>query len=604
MSCRTTHLGSIATTFASILHSLEDSQSTALFHEGKRNYDEANIVTDSQLLSTIDAYENSIRQLPEFREARQGVQERALHKIAQLRSSTESYDNATKHAFVSMLRDAHAARLVMDAWTEAQHSLSLFSNNEVSPREEFKRLVKEYKKAKAENPTATAQSLSESVPSGFPKDKATKYAVAMFIRGTRCADCGQYIGLPNHNCPTVSTPNTSQIDALVSSEVPETIPMPSAVRPAIWLSENVEYDLRGEDVIVPIEDFQAIYDDLRREISEGAPYLQELPYDAPGAVTGRLAAPLGGRSMGLELEFDFPEEDYPYFDGKHDLARRLYSEGLSVSPYVERWHYVGDDRPGGNFQVTPGGWICEFDRSVDPYEGERGIEIKSQILYDEPATWRNLKLICEHANNLGAAATTRTGLHVNIGAHDFSSSDPSMHNNLLRIAGAYDDVLLRLAHNPQLGSWHRGRAYCGYAEVPMEGFSSVAQARARSNHYQAFNLGHLPAEGDFQNQSSRIEVRIWDGTTSFERIQTATAVSLAFVELSKNKINLGHEVESAGFHRNNFGTTKLEGEAWTEATKSFRTFLGLYKSVGLNTDNHIRNLIALFAESRWQRATY
>jgi hypothetical protein len=237
---------------------------------------------------------------------------------------------------------------------------------------------------------------------------------------------------------------------------------------------------------------------------------------------------------------------------------------------------------------------------VDDQDGERGVEIKSQILYDEPQTWHNLEVICAVAQEMGAKATFRTGLHVNIGGSGFPTEDPSAHNALLRLVGAYDDTIVRLAHNPDSGQSHRGRGYCQYAHVPSDGFRDVATARAYSNHYQAFNLGHLPASGQRHRESSRIEVRVWDSTIDAGRIQSAVASSLALVKLALEEQKPGQDMERAGSHRNRFGTSKLTGEAWEESTGAFRRFLTLMRNAGLTSERHQYALTKMFAESRWQ----
>lgn len=608
MSCRTTHLGSLATTFNSVFFNLEDSQATSLFHQAKRERNDET-VTDSQVRSSLNEYSEYINNSHQFTTARSGTKERANQRVTRAILSLSSADDDTRYAFVQNLRKGNIADLVINVWTKAQEETSSREEWDINPRKEFNRLVKEYRQAKTEHAPSTEELISDvTLPEGFPQDKATKYAFAIFSRSSRCERCGRFQGLPAHTCVESQTDRPPAEDHN-ASPVPEPLltlqpDSNETILYASGVSTQTTYDLDATELTIPMDDFQALYDDIRAQIEEGREHLEVVPYDAPGAVTGRLASPLGGRSIGLELEFDFPDEDYPYFDSRHDLARQLHQEGITMSPYIERWHFVGDERPGGTFQVTPDSWICEFDRSVDPYEGERGIEVKSQIMYDEPSSWRNLETICRLAENLGARPTQRTGLHVNVGAHDFSSSDPLRHNNLLRLAEAYDDVLLRLAHNPASGDWHRGRAYCGFADVPISGFASVAQARARSNHYQAFNLGHLPAEGDSIRPSSRIEVRLWDGTTQLSRIQTAVNVSLLFAEMSKYRINPGTGAQPAGFHREQFGRNRLEGENWERATLSFRTLMGLAKHFGLSSETQQKNLVGLFAESRWQRPSY
>jgi len=600
MSCRNTRAGSVATTFLATYFDLEDSQATSIFHKLRRERGESNI-SDEQFLSSLDDLEELIRTSPKFN--RGGVRERGLARVQEARDElTPTQD--IRYALSLSSREGTITTQVIRGWTAAYDDTTPTNGGRYGiddPYAEFQRLAKEYRRAKIENPSDVSYLITTyELPELFPADNASRYAAAVISRRSRCRNCGQFLGSLAHACPT--NPNGQPLSSapIASSETP--VAQNSSPSNNFGVTtQSIEYDVIADEHIVSIEEFQELYDSVRAKIAAGEPYLLEVPYDTPGSVTGRLGAPQGGRSIGLELEMDFPDEDYPYFEARHELASALYREGLTLSPYVERWHYVGDDRPGGDFRVTPAEWICEFDRSVDPYEGDRGLEIKSQILFDTPETWTNLKTICTHANRLGAEPTQRTGLHINMGANDFSANNPERHNRLLKLAAVFDDTLVRIAHNPASGTWHRGRAYCGYASVPAEGFQNVASARANSNHYQAFNLGHLAAEGETNRVSSRIEMRLWDGTTDFKRIQTATSISLALVELSKHRINLNQEPQPSGHHREVFGREKLEGDAWTNATASFRKLMGLLKYAGLDSDAHQNNLVGLFAESRFPK---
>lgn len=365
------------------------------------------------------------------------------------------------------------------------------------------------------------------------------------------------------------------------------------------LDEVPEVYLRNPVDAWDIDAFQDMYDAARARISEGNHTIPAFENPQPGEVTGGLGAREGGNSFGIELEIDFPNDSWPY-NARQQFARRLHEEGIVNSPSVERWHYVGDDRPGGTFVESADGWICEFDRSVDDVDGERGVEIKSQILYDEPRTWHNIKRITEIARELGGAPTMRTGLHVNVGGGNFSSTDPTSHNALLRLAAAYDDTLVRMAHNPQSGPKHRGRAFCGFAGIPANGYQEVSSARAYSNHYQAFNLNHLPAAGERHRNSSRVEVRVWDSTLDEGRIQAAVTTSLAMVQLGLEDVAPGQGPERAGSHRSKFGRSKLSGEQWEESTAAFRRFVTLLDKAGAGTRRHREAFTAMFAASRWQ----
>lgn len=611
MSCRTTKMGSLATTVISRCYEFTDAQTTSLYHALKKeysNYTEAPEIAHEEVEVAIDELYSLIASNEHLYPDGSSLRERALSRVAAARSEIATASNANKYALTRIQNRATAAQTGLLLWIEAH--LSARSNNPIgiSAEGELKRLLKEYKLHKREiqnaemagtySPYSVASSGSANLMI-IPQDKATTYVTTIVGTGESCRQCGQFIGIPSHDCPLTQSPTDSipPIQDSLSESVDTTVS--STYRGFVVAPQREEIDIRLEEIEFSIDDFQDLYDSAKQSLSNSDDPLL-LESKSHGSVTAGLSAPGSGRSLGLELEIDFPHEDeYPFFDNRYILARRLYQNNVTLSPEVERWHYIGLDRPGGEFQQTSGNWICEFDRSVDPYEGERGLEIKSQVLFDDPDTWKNLDTILTSARQLGAEPTRRTGLHINMGAEDFSANNPNRHNRLLRLASHFDDTLVRLAHNPASGAKHRGRQYCGYAEIPPSGFSSVSEARARSNHYQAFNLGHLPAEGSRHNPYSRIEVRVWDGATTLGRVQNAANVSLAFAELSKYSIGLSDTGNIAGSTRERFGYNRLEGEQWTEATRPFRQFMGLYKAAGFKGEHHLQALVTMFAESRW-----
>lgn len=615
MSCRTTAAGSVATTTMARLHGLEDGQCTSLFHDLRRVWNTSGTEYQQVVSVTPEAYFGWLRTLRTRIEGSNqystSLRTRALARIDNALSAPAPSEDV-RFATVHSLDTARQADEIINERMEQYAEVMGVSVSAL--RDEFRRLYRSYNRER-QHPESVAYLTQLD---GAPADSATQYALGVIgFCASRCATCGQFTPRsaahacpPEGNRPMLAPVSAATIDPVfdmardfldqlsqeMSQIVPASIPDNSQ---EVNADPAPTPDWIGEVSAVPIDTFQEMYDQAREEITAGNKVIPRFINPMPGEVTGGLGARGTGNSFGIELELDFPDDDYPYSQ-REVFAERLYQEGIVTTPFVQRWHFVGDDRPGGEYEDNPNGWICEFDRSVDDQDGERGVEIKSQILYDEPQTWHNLDRICTIAQELGARATFRTGLHVNVGGAGFPTEDPSAHNSLLRLVGAYDDTIVRLAHNPDSGQSHRGRGYCQYAHVPSNGFSDVATARAYSNHYQAFNLGHLPAAGQRHRESSRIEVRIWDSTVDAGRIQQAVASSLALVKLALDGQKPGQEMERAGSHRNRFGTSKLTGEQWEESTGAFRRFLTLMKDAGLNSDRHQYALTKMFAESRWQ----
>lgn len=609
MSCRERAAGSFATTYIRALYDLEDGQCTSIYHHLLREHDNGRLAVPSSEEFHEHLWNMRQRVHDDPAWAGGGLRNRALSRAESVVHSQPT--EAERTALLYLLRDAAAARTALDTTFRtiaAVHSSPRRAVSADAIRAEFRRLYRT---------TPTAATRGATLPAGFPPvtglpgDARTAHALTTLFTGSRCISCGQFTAMGGtHTCPAGTSPvieerpvHPSVADAVaraLAEDAQNTPRRPRTLRPREVqppAPQPEEAPVQAWDM----DDFQSVYDRVREEIAAGNTRIatdEELEA-VPGGVTGGLGAPGTGNTFGIELEIDFPDDDYPY-SARYAFAQLLYREGITATPDVERWHFVGDNRPGGTFGVGPDNWICEFDRSVDDVDGERGVEIKSQILSDEPKTWANLRRICQIAEELGGQATMRTGLHVNVGGGRFPSADPAAHNNLLRLASAFDDTIVRLAHNPESGPTHRGRTYCQHVHVPPAGFHDVGTARAYANHYQAFNLGHLPAEGERHTRSSRVEVRVFDSTLDPGRIQAAVTLSLALVEGGIRGIAPGQDPEPAGTHRERHGSTKLSGEDWAESTASFRRVVGLLDRLGAGSAHHKAALTKMFAVTKWQ----
>lgn len=351
--------------------------------------------------------------------------------------------------------------------------------------------------------------------------------------------------------------------------------------------------------------FQTAWDTAKARIATGD---TTLPYLTENA-TGGLGARQGGRSFGIEIEVDFPDSvDY---HEKQAVARELYEAGLAQTPDVNGWHHAARAVDGRMSRNTPQGlgysddpsrWSVEFDRSVDDVSGQRGCEIVSPIMYDEPQTWQNLAKVCEIVQRHGGTVTTRTGCHINVGASDFNHTVEN-HNRLLQLASSYEDVILRTAHNPVSGPRHRGRDYCLPSTVPASGYRRISDAQIQNSHRAMINLDHVPAEGQPITNSTRVEVRIFDGTVDPGRLQTNVKIALGLVNAAARGVDTGIEPEPAGTHqqrareRSNGGRARrLTGEAWESDTASARRFADLL----FTRSEDKAQMVHAFAASKWQ----
>jgi hypothetical protein len=191
---------------------------------------------------------------------------------------------------------------------------------------------------------------------------------------------------------------------------------------------------------------------------------------------------------------------------------------------------------------------------------------------------------------------------VNVSSDGFPEDNPEKHTRLLKLVSAYDDVLIRLSHNPDSGPYHRGRRYCAPVSVPPNGFRSVDEAKMWAGHYNGVNLEHMQSENSEKTITSRIEARVFDSSLDPGRIQSQVVLTLGLVSAAKNGIEPLQERELSGSHRQTFGTAKLSGEQWEESTSAFRQFVDILSTQNLNTKEHKRMFMWLFARTRWQNA--
>ncbi len=614
MSCRTTPAGRLSVSFLKHNYGFTESQCMSVYHSILRKYRELTLPPED----TEAAYERGISDIStsiESLDISPSKKEALRQKLAEMTHSISDPDH--RFAISQLIRTGDTANAMIQTTLTLAHARQ---NNRMSieeTKENYLNLLEEYKNNKEYIESHIDLFPMQELIEGYPQDKATTYAVNAINGARRCIHCGRFVGITTiHTCPDNQEAATREATNY-ESPFARYEGLPSyAATPRQQIAENAvgRKNSYSENIEpMPMEEFQERYDMAKLRIQSGAP-VPEIPFGEDGFVTAGIARRNGGNTFGIELEVDFPfespdEYDEDYYEeselefySRHNLAQDLYRQGVTISPHIQRWHFVGEDeRPGGEYTDAVNGWICEFDRSVDPYQGARGVEIKSQILHDEKATWENIQRISESLKRHNARATPRTGMHINIGGSEFSNTNPTAHNSLLKLAAAYDDVLIRLAHNPQSGRQHRGRGFCSTAYLPPEGYRNISTARAHSNHYQAFNLGHLPSEGEPHRRSSRVEVRFWDGATDFGRIQTAVATSSALVELALRNQEPHNEPQESGYHARRFGIQRMEGQTWEESTLAFRKFVSLMEVAGLKTEAHKSAFFHLFAESRWTR---
>lgn len=344
--------------------------------------------------------------------------------------------------------------------------------------------------------------------------------------------------------------------------------------------------------------FQTVYASARDNLVDGKAVFSEVEGDPMHGFAALYLDGFDGRTFGLEIEVDFPES-YPYNQQKNALAQRLYDEGFTDSPDVHGWHWRGrevDNRSrtlGGGYVSTRDGWSVEFDRSTDDVGGQRGCEIVSPIMSNTREWWTDIAKILSIIKELGGVVTTRHGLHVNLGARDFTDLAT---RNLYTIARDYDALLVRMSHNPFVAPRHRGRNYCNALDrvTPTQGNNYFAREAVYSaTHRHLINLASF--HGNAENK--RVEFRSFDASLDVLRIQRYVMIAMAMMHNAVSATEAFEEKNAYTTYVNEFGRNnrRRTGTAWVAATLPVREFVD---RMHFNSEA-AQDIVALFTESRY-----
>jgi hypothetical protein len=323
--------------------------------------------------------------------------------------------------------------------------------------------------------------------------------------------------------------------------------------------------------------FQAAYtaaQERRRRGEAAVPFMTE-------NATGGLGARNGGRSFGVEMEFDIaPGVDR--HTALQNIARDLHAEGLTPQPRQTGYHSNAGDYSR---------WRFETDATVHG-------EVISPVMYDEPESWHQLSRVCEIVRRHGGVATARTGGHVHVGVGDY---DHTVENHA-RLLGSFkenEDTLYRLAQNPARRR-HRGTSWCRPNMAPSGPYANPrGLAVAHSGHGLGLNFGAA-----YSGQASdHVEFRMWDSSLDPGVIQTQVKVSLGMTRSAlASRAEPAGPAEPIGTHRAANAALgrggRLRGEAWQRDTRGFRALVDRVFS----RDEDKAQATALFAVTRWQRA--
>ncbi len=318
------------------------------------------------------------------------------------------------------------------------------------------------------------------------------------------------------------------------------------------------------------EDYEAYKEDVdaavQRSLEKGGG--PAIPYMTENALDGYCQRG-SGQAFGMEIEFDIK----PGVDKSaalNEIARELYEEGITFASAQVRY---GTSRTLGFTDKHTndngvGTWSFETDSSVDG-------ELVTPGMYDEPETWEKLAKATEIIRKHGGIASKRAGAHVHVGTSNFNG-EVEPYTEMIRILNQHEDVVYRLAANPDRGT-HRNNNYSRpLPSVPNSGFADVYRLKiANRVRYSAINFSHVTG-----GENDHPEYRLWDSSLDPGTMQAQVKMSVFIKEAALRHTRSGtltkRDKEPSGSHVARFkarGTrvalTDAEMEADSRTTRSF-----------------------------------
>ncbi len=323
-----------------------------------------------------------------------------------------------------------------------------------------------------------------------------------------------------------------------------------------------------------------------------------VPYIKENALGG-MATRESGQAFGMEIEYEFPS-NWSYsrrLEANERIGLALREANLTPTEVQQAYHqaarngytdkHVNDEGKGT--------WSWEEDGSVT------GGELVTPGMYDEPETWEKLEKAVNIIKENGGIATLGAGAHVHVGT-GFYGGDPKKYGELARLMTQHEDVMFRLAQNPERGNHRQGHYTAPLAEAPLAGWANVTDlSRWQNGRTRVLNFQGVDLWGE--NQNDHPEFRIFDSTLDVGVMQTQIKMSVAMTHAAAR--NASDEVggtvrkkEPVGSH---FTLAKLRGrrkpteDEVKEDTGTFRSFVDTLFSRAEDK----KQMTALFASTKW-----
>ena len=323
----------------------------------------------------------------------------------------------------------------------------------------------------------------------------------------------------------------------------------------------------------------------------------DIPYMTENALDG-MARRGDGQAFGMEIEFEFPRSmSWSEMNAaRQRIGQQLYDAGLTYDS--RQLGYGASKRRGFRDSHTDengvGNWSFENDGSVN------GGELVTPGMYDEPETWQKLAKAVEIIKANGGVASTHAGAHVHVGTSGYSGN-PAAYTELARLMTQHEDVMFRLASNPERGT-HRRNSYAkGLPAVPAEGFSDISSAhRWQPGRYSSINFAGV--RGD---QTDHPEFRLFDSTLDPGAMQAQIKVAVAMTQAANRQAGSGGTArrrETWGSHAERASARgsrrRLTDEEFDADSATTRSLLDTL----FRRREDKAQLAAVFAHTKWSKS--
>ena len=220
------------------------------------------------------------------------------------------------------------------------------------------------------------------------------------------------------------------------------------------------------------------------------------------------------RTFGVEIEF-FLNQNLSFQEAQNKVVAAVRSKGIAC--YGERYNHT-----------TRSYWKVVSDASVN-YEG---LEIVSPPLSGQDGL-RQIKLVCEALNEVGAKVNKSCGLHIH---HDASDADVDFFKGLYYLYFRFENTLDSLMPKSRRGN---GNKYCRSVNS-MINIHELKRIKTLQGLKDYFHDRSRYVKLNFQSflRHGTIEFRQHSGTVEFDKIANWVLLTKAMVNRARENRRL------------------------------------------------------------------